>query len=33
MKEGDAGRGRAWIKRGRECWREGIIGGGREVGR
>ena len=24
MKEGEAGTGRAWSKRGRECWREGF---------
>ena len=34
MQEGEAGRGRAWSKRGRECWREGIKEeGSREVGR
>ena len=27
---GEAGKGRAWSKRGRECWREGIK---EEVGR
>ena len=33
MKEGEAGRGRAWSKRGRGCWREGIKEGGSEGGR
>ena len=29
---GEAGRGRSWSKRGRECWREGFKeGGGREI--
>ena len=34
MKEGEAGRGRAWSKRGGGCWREGIKEeGGSEGGR
>ena len=33
MKEGEAGRRRAWSKRGRECWREELRRreGGREI--